>query len=272
MRGGGAGFLGTRFDPLLVNGPPGTPEAVPALSMPSELRAERFEKRSALLSVLDGKPAGKSQSSYGLFRDQAVLLTGTSQRSKSEAFRLDNEPEGQQLRYGKHRFGRSLLLARRLAEAGVPMIAIHYNEMTVCDGWDTHTKNFEGLQQELLPMLDQSLSALMEDLEQRGLLEETLIVCMGEFGRTPKINKDAGRDHWGPCSSLLMAGGGIRGGRVWGASDKIGAYPIADKVDPVDIQATIYQQLGLDPHQTIQDATGRPWEISAGRVLSGLLS
>src|SRR5207248_4609499 len=112
-------------------------------------------------------------------------------------FSLDGEPPGLRERYGRHRFGRALLLARRLAEAGVPMTAVHFNEMTVCDGWDTHAKNFEALRGELLPMLDQGLSALLEDLEQRGLLETTLVVCMGEFGRTPRITAQAGRDHWG---------------------------------------------------------------------------
>ncbi len=162
-------------------------------------------------------------------------------------------------------------MARRLAEAGVPMIAIHFNEMTVCDGWDTHSKNFEALQGELLPMLDQSLSALLEDLDQRGRLDETLVVCLGEFGRTPKINANAGRDHWGECSSALLAGGGIRGGQVVGASDKTAASPTSDPVDPVDIQATIYHCLGLDPHLTIMDHSQRPWPITAGHALRRLV-
>jgi uncharacterized protein (DUF1501 family) len=160
-----------------------------------------------------------------------------------------------------------MLLARRLAEAGVPMVAIHFNEMTVCDGWDTHAKNFEGLEKELLPMLDQSLSALVSDLADRGRLDETLIVCMGEFGRTPKINANAGRDHWGDCSSTWLCGGGVRGGEVMGASDRIGAYPTRDRVDPVDVQATVYQLLGLDPRQHLTDALGRPWALSLGKAL-----
>ncbi|MCA9099495.1 MAG: DUF1501 domain-containing protein, partial [Planctomycetaceae bacterium] len=163
--------------------------------------------------------------------------------SKLEPFQLEREEERVRERYGRHRFGRSALLARRLVETGVPMVAIHWNEMTICDGWDTHGKNFEGLQSELLPMLDQGLSALIEDLEQRGMLDETMVICMGEFGRTPKINVNAGRDHWGPCSSVLLAGGGIRGGRVVGASDKIAAYPVTERIDPVDIHATLYHQL-----------------------------
>jgi uncharacterized protein (DUF1501 family) len=151
------------------------------------------------------------------------------------------------------------------------MIAVHFNEMTVCDGWDTHAKNFPALKDELLPMLDQGLSALLEDLGQRGLLEQTLVVVMGEFGRTPKINAAAGRDHWGSCQSILLAGGGIRGGRVHGASDRIGAYPASDPVDPVDVHATLYHCMGLDPEQTIHDHLRRPFPISTGRVLTALL-
>ena len=174
-------------------------------------------------------------------------------------------------RYGHHRFGKAMLLARRLAEAGVPMIAIHFNEMTVCDGWDTHSKNFQGLQEELLPMLDQGLSGLLVDLEQRGLLDQTLVVVMGEFGRTPRINAQAGRDHWGSCSSTVLAGGGIRGGIVHGSSDRLGAYPASDPVDPVDIQATLYHCMGLDPKFVIRDHLGRPSPLSTGEIVSALL-
>ncbi len=151
------------------------------------------------------------------------------------------------------------------------MIAIHFNEMTICDGWDTHAQNFPALRDELLPMLDQGISALLDDLDGRGLLEQTLVVVMGEFGRTPRINKDAGRDHWGSCQSVLMAGGGIRGGRVLGASDRIGAYPASDPVDPVDLHATIYHCLGLDPAQLVHDHLNRPFPLSSGRVLTSLL-
>jgi uncharacterized protein (DUF1501 family) len=204
-------------------------------------------------------------------RQRAVVLTGSASRGQLETFSLDAEPGTLRDRYGRHRFGQSLMLARRLTEAGVPMVAIHFNEMTVCDGWDTHSKNFEALKDELLPLLDQGLSALLEDLARRGRLGETLVVCMGEFGRTPKINTAAGRDHWGECSSVLLAGGGIRGGRVLGASDRIAAFPACDPVDPVDIQATIYHLMGLDPHLTIHDHANRPWEISVGKVLERLL-
>ena len=268
LRGGGGGFLGPLFDPLAVNGDPGTADAVPALAAPADVARERFEQRASLLSILDtGSPANAG--SQRELRTQAVALTGAS--GGARAFSLDGEPLAVRERYGQHRFGRAVLLARRLSEAGVPMTAIHFNEMTICDGWDTHSKNFPALKDELLPMVDQSVSALIEDLDQRGRLGQTLVVMMGEFGRTPKINANGGRDHWGLCQSVLLAGGGIRGGQVIGASDRIGAYPITDPIDPVDIHATMYHCLGLDPESTIYDSLSRPYPLCTGRVIRGLL-
>jgi uncharacterized protein (DUF1501 family) len=150
------------------------------------------------------------------------------------------------------------------------MIAIHWNEMTVCDGWDTHAKNFPALEGELLPMLDQGLSALISDLAERGLLEQTLVAVFGEFGRTPRINQNAGRDHWGSCQSVLLAGGGIRGGQVLGASDRIGAYPATEPIDPTDLHATIFAAMGLDPASEIRDALARPYPLSTGRPIERL--
>ncbi len=271
LRGGGGGFLGPLVDPLAVNGAPGTADAIPALSPPAEVTGQRLERRAALLSVLERQgPALPGTQTRGELRRQAVLLTGAT-GGAARAFSLQGEPPALRDRYGRHRFGDALLLARRLAEAGVPMTAIHFNEMTVCDGWDTHAKNFEALRGELLPLLDQGLSALLEDLEQRGMLEQTLIVVMGEFGRTPRINPQAGRDHWGLCQSVLLAGGGIRGGQVHGSSDRIGAYPSSEPVDPVDIHATIYQCMGLAPEQTIYDSLRRPFPLCTGRTLTGIL-
>jgi hypothetical protein len=271
LRGGSAGFLGTAYDPLMVNGEPGTAAAIPALERPSGLSAEQFERRASLLSQLDGAASGSAVRRYSEVREQAILLAGAHSRTDLEVFSLDSEAPAIRQRYGAHRFGKALLLARRLTEAGVPLVAVHFNEMTICDGWDTHAKNFEGLQTELLPMLDQGLSALIEDLDQRGRLGDTLVTCFGEFGRTPKINTNAGRDHWGPCSSTLLAGGGIQGGRVLGASDRIAAYPVADPVDPVDIHATMFRSLGIDPHTVIQDLSGQPWQICTGNVLTRLM-
>lgn len=272
LRGGGAGFLGAGFKALNVNGAPGSRDAIPALKLPDAVSAERFEQRASLLSLLDGglPSGGETQASREVQR-QAVTLTGSSNRGRLQTFSLDGELDKVRDRYGRHRFGQTMLLARRLTEAGVPMVAIHFNEMTVCDGWDTHSKNFEACRQELLPMVDQSLSALIEDLQQRGRLDETLVMCCGEFGRTPRINRNAGRDHWGECSSALLAGGGIQGGQVLGSSDHHAAYPKSHPVDPVDLQATLYHCMGLSPQQLMYDRANRPWELSAGRVLEELL-
>jgi hypothetical protein len=271
LRGGGAGFLGPRFDPLGVNGDPGTPDGLPALAPATEVTASRQDRRAALLSVLEQRGPGAAPThGYRELREQAVALTGAA-GGAAPAFTLDGEPARLRDRYGRDRFGRALLVARRLAEAGVPMIAVHFNEMTVCDGWDTHSKNFEALKGELLPIVDRGLAALLEDLDDRGLLDTTLVVVMGEFGRTPRINSNAGRDHWGSCQSVLLAGGGVRGGQVVGASDKIGAYPATDPIDPTDVHATIYHLMGLDPEHLIHDHLRRPFPISTGRVIGALV-
>ncbi|MEX1230617.1 MAG: DUF1501 domain-containing protein [Planctomycetaceae bacterium] len=272
LRGGGAGFLGPQFEALAINGVPGSSDAIPALTLPPEVSAARFEKRTQLLSLLDHRLTSSAAAHVSdTLKQQAVMLTGAAHFQGQPVFSLDDEPAAVRERYGSHRFGRTMLLARRLAEAEVPMIAVHFNEMTICDGWDTHSNNFEALKSELLPMLDQGLSALMDDLDERGLLDQTLIICLGEFGRTPKINGNAGRDHWGDCSSALLAGGGVRGGIVLGESDNIAAYPVSQLVDPVDIHATMYHCLGIDPESIIHDQLQRPWPICMGRVIDELL-
>jgi hypothetical protein len=269
LRGGGGGFLGPLLDPLCVQGEPGSAAAIPAVTPPADIDARRQERRSALLSVVNqcgsSTPATRA---FGTLQRQAVLLAG----SCGKTFSLAGEPPNVQDRYGTHRFGKALLLARRLAEAGVPMIAVHFNEMTVCDGWDTHTReHFPALKDELLPMLDQGLSALLEDLQQRGLAGETVVVVMGEFGRTPRINAAAGRDHWGLCQSVLLAGGGIKGGQVVGTSDRSGAYPTSNPLDPVDIHATVYHVMGLGAAAHLRDHLNRPWSLSTGKVVSRLV-
>jgi hypothetical protein len=268
LRGGAAGFLGPLLDPLCVQGEPGSGDAIPALAPPADVDARRQERRSALLSVVNQRGSSPPPArALGALQRQAVLLSG----SRGKTFSLDGEPAAVQERYGRHRFGKALLLARRLAEAGVPMIAVHFNEMTVCDGWDTHTKeHFPALKGELLPMVDQGMSALLEDLDQRGLMGDVVVAMMGEFGRTPKINGQSGRDHWGLCQSVLLAGGGIRGGQVYGASDRIAAYPVSDPVDPVDVHATLYRAMGLAPDAHLTDHLDRPWPLSTGRAIARL--
>lgn len=272
LRGGGAGFLGPRYEALMVNGEPGSREGVPALSLPEGVAARRFQQRAEILSLLErGAAPAVSTDIFKAIRQRAMLLTGTANGQGKQLFSLDDEPANVRERYGKNRFGQAMLLARRLTEAGVSLVAIHFNEMTICDGWDTHSKNFEALQTELLPYLDQGMSALIEDLRERGRYDETLVACLGEFGRTPKINTNAGRDHWGDCSTTVLAGGGIRAGQVIGASDKQAAYPITEPIDPVDIQATMYHCLGLNPEQTITDQLNRPHAICTGRVVPQLI-
>jgi hypothetical protein len=273
LRGGGAGFLGASFDPLAINGAPGAAASLPYLTLPEGVSAERFQQRMDLLRVIEsGRPPAPATEQFQEMRRRAIVLSGAPGAERSQMFSLADEPAATSDRYGRHRFGRSLQLARRLTEAGVPMVAVHFNEMTVCDGWDTHGDNFTALENELLPMLDQSLSALLEDLERRGTLDETLVVCMGEFGRTPKINAQAGRDHWGNCSTTLLAGGGVRGGVLYGSSDRTAAFPKSDSVDPVDLQATMYQVMGLDLDHVIRDQAGRPYTITTGRAIDKLLA
>jgi hypothetical protein len=190
--GGRAGLLGAAYDPLAINDDPRF--APSGLKLPDDMTSERFDKRQSLLAVLDGRSArAASMQDYRAFRQSAAGLIGASGRM----FALDREPPQLHERYGKHRFGQSLLLARRLVEHGVSFVGVHFNHMTKCDGWDTHKNNFPALKDELLPLLDQGLSALHIDLKERGLLDDTLVVTMGEFGRTPKVNVDGGRDHWG---------------------------------------------------------------------------
>lgn len=268
LRGGSAGFLGPYYDPLVINDDPRDAKGIPTLVLPSDVPANRFERRQSLLAAVQNCSSRESSRHYDELRQMAVQITGAA--ADASLYSLAQELPAVQERYGDHRFGQSLLLARRLAEAGVPMIAIHFNHMTRCDGWDTHAKNFEACQNELLPMLDQGLSALLDDLAERGLLDETVVACFGEFGRTPRINAAAGRDHWGPCSSALLAGGGIRAAGVIGESDRDGAFPRSGKVDPVDLHASILHCLGIDPRCEVRDESGRPLVISNGQPIAEL--
>jgi hypothetical protein len=173
--------------------------------------------------------------------------------------------------YAHEMRGQNLLLARRLVEAGVPFINV-YDYKQQGQNWDAHAQCFDQHKNHLLPPLDRGLSALIDDLEERGLLESTLIVVTGEFGRTPKINSNVGRDHWPNCYSVLLAGGGVRGGMVYGASDPLGAYPARDPVTPGDLAATILSRFGLDPHSEMFDQTGRPHRLAVGQPVSSLFA
>ena len=262
--GGRAGLLGAAYDPLAINDDPR--EHLAGFELPGGLTSERFAGRQSLLAMLDGQaPGAWASRDYQTFRDSARRLVGSAAEG---LFALDRESVNVRDRYGRHRFGQSLLLARRMIEGGVSFVGVHFNYMSKCDGWDTHQKNFEALQGELLPLLDEGLSALIGDLKDRGLLDETLVVTMGEFGRTPRVNKDGGRDHWGPSSSVLFAGGGVRGGNLVGALDRTCAYPAELPVAPRDVVATIYHVLGLEAATTMHDPLGRPMTICEGQPIA----
>ncbi len=201
------------------------------------------------------------------------LLTSGQAR---EAFKVRAEPEAVRERYGKNRWGQCLLLARRLIEAGVRLVHVGWPREpgdTAVDNpmWDTHAQNADRLQDCLCPMFDVGFSALIEDLDQRGLLSETLVVAVAEFGRTPKINKYGGRDHWGHVFSFALAGAGIAGGQVYGSSDKTGGYPAANRVEPQELTATIFHLLGIGHDATFPDRTGRPLPVSKGEPLWKLI-
>ena len=199
------------------------------------------------------------------------LLSGKQGRA---AFDLSQESKATRDRYGRSRFSQSILLARRLVESGVSLVQVNWTRVKGFEnqgGWDTHKKHNESLKKMLMPVMDQAFSALITDLDQRGLLDETLVVWFGEFGHTPKFNRNAGRDHWGNVFSIALAGGGIRGGVVHGVSDKHAAYPVADVVRPRDIIATIFHCLGFAPETEVHDPFGRPLPISRGQVIHAIV-
>jgi len=202
----------------------------------------------------------------GQYHRQAFRLV-TSPAAR-RAFDLAREPDRVRDRYGPSAFGQGLLLARRLVQAGVRLVTVNWARDDAF--WDTHADNFRLLKNSLLPPFDRGFAALLGDLAERGLLDETLVVCLGEFGRTPKINGNAGRDHWAACNSVVLAGGGVRGGQVYGASDRHAAFPATAPVGPADLSATIYDALGIDPRFTVRDHLGRPLPLSDGTPLHSL--
>ena len=262
--GQNAGWLGPAYDPFVLTVDPAAPNfAVPQLSRPAELTSQRLAARRHLLAALDTKTTSTDGFSGSLQRTLDLLTSDAARR----AFDISREPAAVRDRYGRHTHGQCLLLARRLIEAGVPLVCVNWPP----DGqffWDTHQNNFNGLKHRLMPPADQGLSALLEDLGQRGLLDEILVVWVGEFGRTPRINRgNAGREHHPGCYSAVLAGGGVRGGQVYGRSDHLAAYPAADPVSPADLTATVYHALGVPSDATLQDREGRPAVLTEGRPL-----
>lgn len=278
------GYLGAQYDPLFsvceptfkrepdrpyydTVRPYGEP-MLPACDLLPEMSADRLDRRRTVLEQLDVQfervQSSGAAERLDKFQERAFSMLCSSRTR--DAFDLSRETDDVRDRYGRNMFGSSMLVARRLVEAGVPFISVHAENFSPRGSYtyDMHENNFAMLRDNNLPVLDLCFPALMEDLEERGLLDSTLIVVMGEMGRSPKVNAKAGRDHWPQCGFSLLAGGGIREGTVFGATDKQAAYPVSHPVSPGDVVATIYTLLGVDPHMTVPDLTGRPVHIAHG--------
>jgi hypothetical protein len=274
--GQGPGVLGRQWAPFYVHGDPTRPDfSLKTLTLPANLDGERLHRRRDLQIALDAAndPVGRLPAAQGMemhYRQAFHLLQSPVVQ---QAFALAQEPSKVRERYGWHHFGQSCLLARRLVEAGVPLITVYWNAPHIDDlqHWDTHKDAFQRLKNHLLPPFDRAITAILSDLEERGLLDETLIVCNGEFGRTPNLNKAGGRDHWGFCQSALLAGAGVRGGQVYGSSDRHAAYAAESPVSPDDLAATLFDSLGIPLNQQIVDSQGRPLPLCTGKPIMGLL-
>lgn len=264
-----AGLLGQRYDPMFIAQDPSAARFDP-LPIADQAESGRLRHRRDLLQSVDERrrelDAVARVREFSAYHQQAFSLV-TSPTAR-RAFDLTREPPAVRDRYGRSPFGQGCLLARRLVEAGVRLVTVNWARDDAY--WDTHANNFRDLKDKLLPPFDRGFSALLEDLDQRGLLDETLVVCLGEFGRSPKINANAGRDHWAACNSVVLAGAGIQGGQVFGASDRVAAYPATTPVSPDDLAATIYHTLGIDPSTPMHDALGRPLPLCDGRPLHEL--
>jgi len=267
----GAAYLGASASPFVAEGDPNTPGfSVPDLIPPLSVDASRLEHRRSLLDHVDryrkraALKANASARTLSAYQQKAFdLMTSTQTR---RAFDISAESDAIRDEYGRHTLGQSCLMARRLIEAGTRCV------MTTHNNWDTHFNNFHVLRSVLLPQLNSGVGALVRDLADRGLLESTLVVVMGEFGRTPRINPSAGRDHWGPAQTLFLAGGGIRGGRAVGKTNEHGERPVGDPTGPEDLAATLYHCLGIDANEEFHTPEGRPIKIvNNGRTISELV-
>ena len=267
------GWLGKGFDPFRVEGDPNASGfQVGGLGLPEDVSPGRLSGRRELLGKLGDAPGmpGPGVRAWGGF--QARALDALVSAEARGAFQVDREDPRVRDRYGRNIHGQCLLLARRLVEAGVGLVTVNWHD----DGqnfWDTHDQNFRHLKDRLMPPADRGFAALLDDLSARGMLDETLVVWAGEFGRNPRINAArAGREHWPHCYSAVLAGGGVRGGIVHGASDRWAAYPTRDPVSPDDLGSTILHALGVDPATEVRDPVGRPLRINAGRPIMPLFA
>ena len=266
------GFMGHLWHPFVFKCDPAAPRfEIEGLKLPPELSVLRVNERASLLQQLDQHFVRTSQTEAmaALGRMQQSALDVVQSTTTRAAFDLERETSADRDRYGRHKFGQSVLLARRLIEAGVRLVQVNWpreaGDTAVSNPlWDTHQKNAERVRDVLCPQFDAAYSALLTDLHERGLLDETLVVAMGEFGRTPKHNASGGRDHWGHCFSVALAGGGVRGGQVIGASDRLGGYPADRPQRPQDLAATIFHLLGIDPHGFFEDRGGRARPLQTG--------
>lgn len=267
-----AGFLGAKYDPWQITGDPNQKEfRVDNLTLASGIDISRLANRQALLGELNDQQRriDETAASRRLNTDQQLAFSILTSSKLAQAFELSRESDADRDRYGRNTYGQSLLLSRRLVEVGVPVVQVNIGRV---QNWDNHGNIFPTLKDRLLPPLDQGVSALLDDLEDRGLLKETLVMMLGEFGRTPKINKDKGRDHWGHCFFGVFAGAGVRGGQVIGKSDDIGAYPVTKAFSPDDVAATVYDLLGIPPNSVVKDRLGRPVHLNHGNVIEELFS
>lgn len=282
-RGPYGGFLGKQYDPLFTLCKPtfgrepkiqhydpvmpiGEPLPPTADNLP-DMTVQRLDRRKSLVSQIDGQfadaHASRAVTTMSDAQRRAFLML-TSSRTR-DAFDLKLESADTRENYGRNLVGSSLLIARRLVESGVPFVSVHQEIFDhYGHAYDMHSNNFGMLKNLNLPLLDQVIPALLADLDARGLLDSTLVVVMGEMGRTPKVNGSAGRDHWPQCGFSLLFGGGVKQGLVHGSTDAIGAYPASHPVSPADFVATVYQLMGIDPHLMVPDRTGRPIAIAHG--------
>jgi len=274
-----AGFLGSKHDPWQIKQDPNKPDfRVENASLPVGFSVEQLDRRRNLLDEIGARrDAQAAASSWGhdpMAEQREVAYSLLLSGKVARAFDIGREDPRIRDRYGRHRFGQSLLLARRLVQAGVPIVQVNLGQV---QNWDTHSGNFKRLKGELLPPTDRGVSALLEDLAATGLLDETLVVLTGEFGRTPRIGKTTGnlntadgRDHWSKVFSTVFAGGGVRGGQAIGQSDRIGAYPASRPYTPADLAATIYASLGVDPATELRDRLDRPIRLCDGEPIAPL--
>lgn len=285
-RGRGAGWLGPTFEPMRIDADASLPDyKVADFALHADVPADRVDQRRDLLRQIESQRRLLADdpriAAHGTHYERAFSLLNA--RGVAEAFDLTREPDRVRERYGRNIHGQAVLQARRLVEAGVPLVTVFWQNdgiTNVSVYWDTHSRNFIDLKTRLCPVTDQAFTALLEDLEQRGMLDETLVVWTGEFGRTPKVGQGVpggagagkdGRDHWPGVFTSVLAGGGVKAGALHGSSDRFAAFPATDPTHPADLAATIYHCLGVDPETQVRDRLNRPMALTEGKVVQAVL-